>query len=136
MAEPLQSTVVPMLLAALVCDVAVADPSSGKRNLIGIFDNINAGKLPTTRPMSVYLKLADAEGLYKIEVRFVKVRDGELLAGAACELQVPSRLQSSDFHLQFPPLPFPEAGRYEFQIWCNSMFLGSASLQVVLRSSG
>ena len=32
------SNVIPVLVAALVCDVAIADPSSAKKNLIGIFE--------------------------------------------------------------------------------------------------
>ena len=40
------SEVPPLLVAALVCDVAVADPATGKKNLIGIFDQVRVGKSP------------------------------------------------------------------------------------------
>jgi hypothetical protein len=125
------SQVVPLLIAALVCDVAATDPSTRKHNLIGIFDRIFAGGFPTARPMSVYLKLTDAEGHYDLEINFVQVASGKLLAGAKGTLDVPDRLSSVDTSISFPPLALPAAGRYEFQIRANSVFLGSTFLDAV-----
>jgi Family of unknown function (DUF6941) len=124
--NPALSQVVPLLVAALVCDVAVADPSTGKKNLIGIFDRIQVGQFPTQRAASLYIKLTDAEGSYKIEVRYVEANSGRQLAAAEGELQIHDRRFSVDLYMPFPPLPIPHEGRYEFQIWANSMFLGSA----------
>ena len=136
MAEETQvpSQLIPVLIAVLACDVAAADPSSGKKNLIGIFDRIFVGKFPTTRPMSVYIKMADAEGFYKIEVRYVQVNTGKVLANAQGSLQVKDRLQSSDLFLPFPPLSIPEEGRYEFQVWANDVYLGGTVLDAVPRT--
>lgn len=124
------SKVVPLLIAALVCDVAVADPSTGKKNLIGIFDRIMVGKVPTSRQMTLYLKLADADGSYDFEVKYVQVGTGSVLAGAKGGMQANDKLAATDLCIPFPPLPIPSVGRYEFQIWANSMFLGSAALNV------
>ncbi len=128
------SNVVPVLVAALVCDVAVADPGTGKKNLIGIFNRVNVGKFPTKRPMSLYIKVTDAEGYYEIEVRYVQVSSGQVLAEAKGEMHTNNRLMSLDLHIEFPPLPIPEKGRYEFQIWANSMFLGATFIDALLRS--
>ena len=127
------SNVVPILVAALVCDVAVADPSTGKKNLIGIFDKINVGKFPTGRPMSLYVKITDADGYYQTEVRYVQVSSGKIMAGARGELQANSKLASPEILIYFPPLPIPEEGRYEFQIWANKVFLGTAFIDANLR---
>ena len=127
------SEVIPVLVAVLVCDVAVADPSSGKKNLIGIFDRINVTQFPTQRAMSVYMKLADAEGLYKIECRYVQTSSGEVLAKGEGEVQIKDRLHSCDLVMPFPPLQIPSEGRYEFQIWSNQVFLGAAFLDAVPR---
>ena len=128
------SAIVPVLVAALVCDVAVADPSTGKKNLVGIFDRIHVGKFPTQRPMSLYMKVTDAEGYYETEVRYVQVGSGQVLAQAKGELHSPDRLASADLYIQFPPLPIPEKGRYEFQIWANSMFLGATFIDAMPRT--
>lgn len=133
--QPL-SQVVPVLVAVLACDVAVADPSTGKKNLIGLFNRVNIGSFPTQRPMSLYMKLADAEGYYKIEVRFVQASSDKILAKAEGELQAPDRLASVDLHIDFPPLPIPEEGRYEFQVWANSVFLGQTFVDAVPRRQG
>lgn len=127
------SNVVPVLVAALVCDVAVADPGTGKKNLIGIFDRVFVGKFPTTRPMSLYMKVTDAEGYYETEVRYIQVNSGKVLAQAGGELESTNRLASADLYIQFPPLPIPEEGRYEFQVWANSMFLGATFIDAIPR---
>ena len=127
------SNVVPVLVAALVCDVAVADPSTGKKTLVGIFDRVNVSQFPTKRRMSLYIKVTDAEGYYEFEVRYVQVNSGQVLAEAKGEMHSNNRLISLDLHIEFPPLPIPEAGRYEFQAWANSMFLGSTFIDAMPR---
>ena len=128
------SEIVPVLVAALVCDVAAIDPSTGKKNLIGIFDKVHVGKFPTQRPMTLYLKLTDAEGYYNFQVRYVQVSLGNVLAEAAGELNATDRLASADLYIPFPPLPIPEQGRYEFQVWANLVFLGATFIDAVQRS--
>ena len=128
------SQVVPVLVAALVCDVAVTDPSTGKKNLIGIFDRVHVGKFPTARPMSLYLKVTDADGNYELEARYVQVSSGKVLARAEGELHSNNKLASIDLIVPFPPLPIPEEGRYELQIWANNMFLGSTFIDAIPRA--
>jgi hypothetical protein len=135
--DNLQTTpaeVVPLLLAALVCDVAVADPTTQKPNLIGIFDNVNVQRFPTQRPMHFFMKVTDAEGSYDIAVRYVRVATGEMLAEGRGQLTSKSRLEPSSLILPFPPLPIPDEGKYEFQVWANQVFLGSAVLNARLRA--
>lgn len=124
--SPKPSEVIPLLVAALVCDVAVADPSTGKTNLIGVFDIITVVTFPTARPISLYLKLTDAEGFYRINIRYVRVSDGMVIAEAGGELKATNRLESIDAVITFPPLPIPEPGRYAFEILANSVYLGSS----------
>ena len=131
--DPRLSPVVPVLVAALVCDVAVADPATGKKNLIGIFDRLWAADFPTTRPLSLYWKITDAEGYYKISARFVQLNGSMVLGEAMGDLTIQDRLSSADFMLPFPPVPFPQPGRYEFQILMNDVLLGSAIVDANLR---
>ena len=125
---------VPLLVAALICDVAVADPSTGKQNLIGIFDRVVASNFPTERQMHLYIKLADAEGEYEIETKYVHRESGSKLAEAKMKLEIKDRLLTTDFYIPFPPLRIPQQGRYEFQIWANSVFLGTAFLDAEERT--
>lgn len=122
------SQVIPVLVAALICDVAATDPSTGKKNLIGIFDRLTGGTFPTARHISLYFKTTDAEGHYEILARFVRVAGNEVIAEAKGEVDLPDRLASNDFLIDFQSLHFPEPGRYEFQIFMNKVLLGSAFL--------
>ena len=131
---PVRSQIIPVVVAVLVCDAAVADPTTGKKNLIGVFDIIHARKFPTERPMSVYVKLADAEGFYKMEIRYVETKSGDILGKAEGDVHIKERLQSSDFFLSLPPVPIPREGRYEFQVWANSVYLGGTSIDALPRA--
>ena len=129
--QPL-SQVVPLLVAALVCDVAVADPNSGKKNLIGVFDRVNARAFPIEQSFSVYFKFTGAEGRYNFDVRYVQVKANRLLAEAEEQIEVSDRLLSQAIHMKPVPLLVPEEGRYEFQIWANGNFLGATFFDACL----
>lgn len=125
------SKTIPVLVATLICDVAVTDPTTGKRNLIGIFDKIHATKFPAQRPVFVYIKLTDAEGDYEISVRYTQRNTSSVLAEAKGRAKFLDRMASSDIYIEFPPLPIPEAGRYEFEIYANGVYLGAAFLDAI-----
>jgi hypothetical protein len=120
------SQIRPVLTGPVLCDLAARDPASGKWNLIGIFNQVSAAHFPTQRPLSVYLKLSDASGLYDLEIRFVRVSTGEKLAQATARMTITDRLASQDVGVSFPRIPIPAEGKYEFQIWANSMHLGAS----------
>jgi hypothetical protein len=131
--EKTPSKVPPYLVAALICDVAVMDPSTRKQNLIGIFDQVHVLKFPAQRAMSVYMKVTDAVGYYPLRIDFVRGDSDELMARAEREINAKDRTKSLDLHINFPPLPIPSSGRYEFRIHANQMYLGSAFLDAVER---
>lgn len=130
MEQKTPSQITPFLVAALVCDVAVEDPNTGKQNLIGIFDYVGAGDFPAERRMSLYLKLTDAEGYYPLEVEYVYVNDNIVLDTIAVELEVEDRTVAVECVMHSPLLPMPYPGRYEFRIRASGMFLGNAFIDV------
>lgn len=103
-------------MAALVCDGAVTDPTTGKKTLVGIFNRVNVQTFPTQLRMAIYMKLTDAEGPYKIEVRYVQTNSGQELGRAEGRVEFASRLGSFDFFITLPPVEIPSDGRYEFQV--------------------
>jgi hypothetical protein len=129
--ETQPSEVVPVLVAVLICDAGVADPSTGKKNLIGIFDRVFVRQFPAQRAMSLYMKFTDAEGQYRLIVRYVQTASGQMLAEAVGEMKATDRLTSADAIFSFPPLAIPEGGRYEFQVWANDAYLGGAFLDAI-----
>jgi hypothetical protein len=125
------SSVVPVLVAALVCDVAVKEPATGKSCLIGIFDRVHTMRFPSARPMTLYLKLTDAEGAYQLVVRYVHLDTGAVIAEAHTEVVATNRLESVDGHVDFGQLALPRPGRYEFQVLANDVYIGSAFIDAV-----
>ena len=121
----------PFLVAALVCDVAVEDLNTGKKNLIGIFNQVSGDSFPTARMLSLYIKMTDAEGYYPIEIDYVFVNTGEILGQATGEIEILDRKESVDLYISFPPVPFPCPGRFEFRIKASSMFLGNTFIDVI-----
>jgi hypothetical protein len=131
--QKVPSQVTPFLIAALICDVAVADPSTGKKTLIGIFDRVIVGKFPTQHSMSLYLKMTDSEGYYPLEIEYVYINDGNVLLKVDGAMEAKDRTLSTDVYIPLPALPIPKPGRYEFRVKASSMFLGSAFMDAVQR---
>ena len=123
---------IPVLVAALICDAAALDRTTGKKTLVGIFDRLYVRAFPTLHPMALYLKLADAEGNYKFQVKMVHRDTEEVLATVNAEITVKDRLLSNDFYMDADSLPFPRPGRYEFQVWANDIYLGAVFIDAVL----
>ena len=132
------SKVVPYLLAILVCDSGTVDLNSGKKTLVGIFDRVWAKRFPTSRWLSVYFKLSDAQGDYQFKVQYAQVKSGNILAEVQMQdaLTIKSRLDIFDLLISYPKaLPIPEAGQYEFRLYANDMFLGRIAVNAVLREA-
>lgn len=125
------SSVVPVLVAVLTCDVAVVDPASGKKSLIGIFDKIFARQFPMARPLAIYVRLADAQGYYRLLLKLVHLETGIVMAETRAEFEMTDRLGSIDGIIPaVVNFPFPHRGRYELQVHANDVFLGSATIDV------
>ena len=80
----------PSLNAMLLCDLTIREHGTGKMSLIGIFENISAARFPVVhRALTVYAKLADAEGDYGIRLELVRQSQAEEFYRALCERHVP-----------------------------------------------
>ncbi len=130
------SQVLPVMMAALVCDTHAVDPTTGKKSLIGIFDRVNAARFPVSRPITLYYKLTDAEGRYEFKIRFSSRGGEDLLAEATGEFTSKDRLKAMELVVPFPKLPLPSPGRYEFQLWANGMYIGTTSIDVAGTGTG
>lgn len=122
------SKVVPVMVAALICDVGAVDPSTQKKSLIGVFETLWVANFPTSRPFTLYIKVTDAFGRYTLRARLVQVKGNVPLGEVSGEVVIGDRLASADFLFSLPGVPFPEEGRYEFQVFMNGALLGGAFL--------
>ena len=124
---------VPSLLAVLICDTIIIDSQSQKKSLIGIFERIHASEVPFTQQLGFYARLTDAEGEYTFTIRMIHLGDQEKLVAAVQTVPVvqKDRLGIVDLALNMPPMPFPDFGRYEFQLFCNDIYIGRALISAV-----
>jgi hypothetical protein len=102
----------------LLRDTIFIEQGTGKKTLVGLFENPDAAAFPTARPMGFFARLNDLEGSYHFDVRVVRL-DGdkeELMGGAEFEYKAEGRLAILGVALNLPPAPFSTPGRYEFQL--------------------
>jgi len=133
------SKVVPYLQAILVCDSGTVDPNSGKKTLVGIFDRIIAIEFPTSRCLSIYFRLSDAQGNYRFKVQYAQVATDKILAEVETRdvVTIKSRLDTVDSLISSPQaLLVPEEGQYEFRLYANDMFLGRIAINAEQAKKG
>jgi len=129
--DPKPSKVPPYLVAALTCDVGATDPASGKKSLIGVFNTVYVQVFPTTRPASLYIKLADGRGFYPLRIQFMRSDDERVIMDIEGEVNWIRPEQPMDLLLPVPPIPLEAQGRYEFRILMSDMYVGRAVLDVL-----
>src|SRR5713101_1532169 len=108
---------VPSVLAMLLCDQIIVDAQTQKKSLIGIFENFNAMVFPAIANISVYAKLADAEGQYKFKIRVVHLRDERLIGEVFADGMIQTRLEPVDVAVYLMGFTVPDPGKYEFQLF-------------------
>jgi hypothetical protein len=122
----------PEVKAFLLCDYVIHEAVTNKKSLIGIFEQVNVGRLPfRLARMSVYANLADAHGNYDLSLRLVRLRDGKILLEAkGIRLSVADPLQVSELGMNLEGVVFEEPGKYEFALYANDQFLQSKPFRV------
>jgi uncharacterized protein YegP (UPF0339 family) len=111
----------PVLDGILLCDQIIEDRLTGKRTLVGIFEEIVAPKFPCIHPsLWIYSAVSDAEGEYEFELRLL---DGESLSliglSRTGKIRIANRLQRTQIQIRMDGLPLAKGGQYVFQILAN-----------------
>jgi hypothetical protein len=123
---------IPSVVAMLVCDQVIAEQGTNKKSLIGVFEVFHAFGFPTMIPrISIYVKLADAFGKYHFKLRLVKLKDESLVAEIGIDADVTDSAHYSELALNMGNLPFPEPGKYEFQLYAGDVYLHRVTMQAV-----
>jgi len=107
-----------------MCDLVISEQGTGKKTLVGIFDQIFAEAFPIQyAPVTLYVRVIDAEGKYQFKIDYVKSADQKQLAHAIIEAEIPDRHTAGEFSVRLPPLQVPEQGEYEFRLWANGRYI-------------
>ncbi len=128
----------PNVNAMLICDHVIVDKFTGKKSLIGIFENINSPIFPVAHPtLSIYISLTDAQGKYKIGLKVVDLETDKQVGGADIpEIEVHDRLATSEVIMNMRGIRFAHPGKYVFNIYANDYPVGSKTFSVVKVEGG
>ncbi len=125
------SNVHPYVLAALLCDSIITEAQTGKKTLVGLFENVFVRSFPAVHQLSIYLKITDAQGPYRFRVDYVDIAADHILDSQEIgELTVPDRLQSGDIVVNIA-VPIPTPGPYEFRFYANGFYLSRVAFRAI-----
>jgi hypothetical protein len=130
---PMANLPIPSVVAMLVCDQIITEQITNKKSLIGVFDNFYSLTFPTLMVrLAIYVKMADAVGNYMFKVRVVKLKDESLIAEIGVQAQIADASQYSELALNMGNVPIPEAGKYEFQLYMDDVYLHRVTMLAML----
>ncbi len=103
----------PMGLSLVVCDSIIEDKFTGKKTLVGLFDRVQAARLPCVHPtMAVLVSLTGARGEYPCEV-ICKHTDSKSIAfSAKGKVNLRDPRQVVDLVFRLNGVRFPKADMY------------------------
>jgi hypothetical protein len=90
----------PTLLALLLCDQFIDDKRSGKRSLIGLYDQINTLGLPTSRDMLVVAIISDMPESSRVGLSLYAPNGNDLLGIDMQPPAGPGKVNEMAFELQ------------------------------------
>ena len=119
----------PIPLAMIICDLVIEDRLTGKKSLIGLFDDITAKKVPTTHSsLNVYVALTEGHGSYEIKLKCLAESDVVLELGGPVLFKNPHQIVEWNFTLR--NLHLPKYGKYRFDLLCNDKLVISKKFKV------
>lgn len=127
------TTTVPKANAMLICDYVITEQGTGKKSLIGIFENIGAAQFPFIhQAMSVYVKLTEARGDYQFRLELVDLKNDRILSKGDLpnQIHINHPLETRELIFNFMGLKFDQPGQYEFRIYANDRIFGQKAFMV------
>jgi hypothetical protein len=114
----------PTGVAIVICDQIIEDKLTGKKSLIGIFNQIAAQNFPCRHPqVCVFVSLTEGRGQCAARLRIVHDESDHVVA------EVNGNIQFSDVHtvveLNFSlvGLVFPNPGMYSIEFYCDDAII-------------
>jgi hypothetical protein len=132
MSQPVQGAH-PVLKAMLVCNQAIREAGTNKVTLVGLFDRISSPGFPMgyVGGLAVYARVAEAAGHYAIRLELVRLDDEQAIGRTETEITISGRMGTHELTFEIGRIDFERSGSYEFRLFANGRFVGSAPLYVV-----
>ena len=120
----------PIPLSMVICDTVIEDKITGKKSLIGLFNNINARKVPAVHPsLSVYISLTEGVGSYDGKLRCIFGNKPIIELGGPIVFKSPHQIAEWNFSIR--GLPLPSYGEYRFELLCDGKLVIARKFKVI-----
>jgi hypothetical protein len=126
----------PKVNAMLICDYVITEQTTNKKSLIGIFENINAGRFPCVHhALSVYIKMTEGQGVYRFRLELIDLKTDSMIGGGEIpkDIQMRNPLVAHELVFNLKGLKFKHAGEYEFRVYVNDKILGQKTFIITER---
>ena len=121
----------PEALALIVCDQIIVEAGTGKKTLIGIFNQIQCSKFPAVHPnMVVFVSVTGGRGTYGTTLRLAFDGQEKPVFEIPAVMHMDSPMQVVEFAFRLLALNLSSAGLYRFEFLCNEELIFSRVFSV------
>ena len=108
-------------LSMVRCDTVIEDKRTGKKSLVGLFNNITVAKAPCTHPrLNVFISLTEGNGDYVGRLRCIKEGDEQEIFAMEGQVRFSNPRQILEYNFEIIGMAFPDFGNYRFEFLCNN----------------
>lgn len=109
-------------LSMVICDTVIDDRRTGKKSLMGLFNNITASLVPCVHSrLNVFISLTEGNGDYIAKLRCLKVGDEKEIFFMEGPIKFQDPRQILEFNFEILGITFPDYGDYRFEFLCNDV---------------
>ncbi|MDD4013399.1 MAG: hypothetical protein PHW14_04330 [Candidatus Omnitrophica bacterium] len=121
----------PIPLTMVICDAVIDDKKTGKKSLIGLFNNISSGKMPCVHPrLNVFITMTEGYGNYDGVLRCVPSESGKQVMEMKGPLVFRDPHQVVELDFEINNIRFDQYGEYRFEFLCGGELLISRKFKV------
>jgi hypothetical protein len=122
----------PIGLAIVICDQIIEDKLTGKKSLIGIFNQIGAQSFPCRHPqVCVFVSLTEGRGQCAARLRIVHDESNRVVAEVNGQIQFPDVHTVVELNFNLVGLTFPDPGVYSIEFYCDDSLVLERRFHVV-----
>lgn len=123
----------PIPLAMVICDSVIDDRLTGKKSVIGIFNNIAAAELPCRhQTLYVYCVLTEGIGQYEGALKCIHLESNKTIFNLTGPIKFPNPLATIEFIFDMKNIVFDSEGMYVFELLCDNQPVISRKVNVSL----
>jgi len=122
----------PTGLAIVICDQIIEDKLTGKKSLIGIFNQIGTSNFPCRHPqLCVFVSMTEGRGQCAARLRIVHDQSEHVVAEVNGNIQFPDVHVVVELNFNLVGLAFPEPGMYSIEFYCDEALILERRFHVV-----